>query len=85
MNAIHKQECVDYMVERMKKEIRADVAKGAVPASVESFSGLHDFVDANMYSDPDGFLETHTWDELTDVFNDASDVVDAWIKEGGLK
>ena len=36
-------------VARMKTEILADIAAGTVPASVFTFSELHDYVDANEY------------------------------------
>lgn len=37
------------VIDRMKREVREDIAKGIVPAAVASFSELHDHVDANEY------------------------------------
>ena len=48
-------------VARMKSEILADIAAGTVPASVSTFSELHDYVDANEYGgfcDPDSVMGT---------------------------
>lgn len=86
---------VDEMVEVLKAEILEDVKKGIVPNDIESFSELHDFVDANMYGglgddewianhDDDG-EPTDKWSNWMDVICKTQDVVDAWIKEGGLK
>lgn len=36
-------------IARMKSEILADIAAGTIPATVASFSELHDYVDANEY------------------------------------
>ena len=63
------------LVERMKEEILRDVIDGIVPEGVQSFSELHDYVDANMYG-----IE----DEDVDVINEAQDKVDDWIQFGGL-
>lgn len=38
------------VVDRCKREIRADIKRGTVPATVKSFAELHDYVDANDYS-----------------------------------
>jgi hypothetical protein len=45
MNTPNLQETIA----RMKSEILADIVAGTVPASVSSFSELHDYVDANEY------------------------------------
>jgi hypothetical protein len=37
-------------IARGKREILDDIADGRVPASVVSFSALHDYVDANEYA-----------------------------------
>lgn len=90
---------LEVTVERMKREVKEDVAAGRVPADVGSFSELHDHVDANEYG---GFCEDEladAWIEhfggrdadegMPDAFiafmNDAQNAVDAWIKEGGLR
>ena len=86
---------VEEMAEVLKAEILADVKKGIVPNDIESFSDLHYFVDANMYGafgddewdanhDDDG-EPTDKWSNWMDVITKTQDVVDAWIKEGGLK
>lgn len=75
------------IVERMKNEIAADVFDGRVPATVGSFSELHDYVDANCYAglceDSAPLPSENEW--LNDRVNDAMDEVDAWIKQGGLR
>ncbi len=81
---------IDSCVAQVKAEIRADVASGVVPASVASFSELHDYVDANCYgglcdSDsphhaaamPDGTVDAG-------FVNSVQDAVDAWLEAGSL-
>jgi hypothetical protein len=85
------------LAEKMKAEILADVENGVVPASVASFSELHDYVDANLYGGTEALLEgldaaAQDTDEghsaaltaLCDLANPAMDAVDAWIKAGGI-
>jgi hypothetical protein len=78
-------------VARMKAEILADIAAGTVPATVASFSELHDYVDANTYG---GFCD----DEYVARFglpsdegypesqynfeNSAQNAVNAWLVAG---
>jgi len=73
----------DTAVARGKEEISDDVAAGIVPASVASFSELHDYVDANEYGglcDPDAFGGVETYGiEFAAAVQDA---LDAWIKAG---
>ena len=69
-------------VERMKREILADVRKGVVPVTCKSFSELHDYVDANCYG---GFCEEGFDETKVDAVNAAQNAVDLWIKAGGLK
>lgn len=89
---------LEQTVERMKREVLADVASGRVPASVASFGDLHDHVDANEYG---GFCEDELAEAMIahfggrdadegmpDAFisfmNDAQTAIDTWIKAGGL-
>jgi hypothetical protein len=68
-------------VERAKREIRADITSGRVPASVASFAELHDYVDANGYG---GAFEVE-WndsDEFNAFWNGVQSAIDAWIKAG---
>ena len=44
-------------IARAKREVLSDIADGTVPATVTSFSELHDYVDANGYGG--GFEEDH--------------------------
>lgn len=86
-------------VERMKKEIRADVLSLSLPAQVASFSDLHDYVDANEYG---GFCEDELCDSLIAHFGGrdhdegmpdgmlaymgaARSLIDLWIKSGGMR
>ena len=80
-------------VEQGKLEIIEDVLAGDVPEDVESFSDLHDFVDANAYAD--GFTHpdvpeddpTHeaTMEQWIKELNEVQETLDKWIKDGGLK
>lgn len=88
------------VVNQAKREIRHDVKAGVVPASVRSFSRLHDYVDANDYG---GFAiektASPTFDRLVrserrsdrilqtriDFVNKVHEALDAWLKTGGLK
>ena len=69
-------------IERMKREILADVRKGVVPVTCVSFSELHDYVDANCYG---GFCDDGFDTTKVDAINAAQDAIDLWIKAGGLK
>ena len=69
-------------VERMKREILADVRKGVVPNTCGSFSALHDYVDANCYG---GFCEEGFDESKVNATNDAQNAIDLWIRAGGLK
>lgn len=84
------------LAERIKAEILKDIQLGHVPNTVRSFADLHDHVDANCYGDTealfDHFVSESATDQehqkkldaLMDVMNPAMDIVDKWIKEGGL-
>jgi len=71
-------------VARCKQEILADIASGRVPATVASFSELHDYVDANEYGGgaEDWSEEKSGTDEFCDFWNRVQNEVDAWIKAG---
>lgn len=86
------------LAEDMKKEILEDVRNGRVPVTVASFSQLHDYVDANCYGGTEALLEEMddaapdtdeghraALDKLCDLCNPAMDIVDAWIKAGGIR
>jgi hypothetical protein len=78
-------------IARMKSEILADIAAGTVPATVASFSELHEYVDANEYG---GFCDAEYVarfglpsdegypDSLTDFANAAQDSIHAWLVAG---
>ena len=42
---------IEETIEHMKAEVMAEIASGRIPDSVESFSDLHDYVDANEFGD----------------------------------
>lgn len=71
------------LVERMKKETLADIASGRVPATVASFSELHDYVDANEYGGfcEDAFQYDASDDAKVDLVNKCQSAVDRWIKK----
>ena len=84
------------MAEQMKLESMDDVKSGVIPATVASFSQLHDFVDANCYGGSEELFaqlvtesktdEEHQakLDRLNAIMDPAMDIVDAWIKTGGM-
>jgi len=74
-----------------KAEVAGDVRAGRIPASVRSFSELHDYVDANAFGGAfdwpclssdrdDGYQQA-----FADFWNAVQNNVDAWIKAGGLR
>jgi len=83
-------------IERMKREVKADIASGRVPAGITCFADTDDYVDVNYYG---GFCEDDLCaalrahfggqpDEvmpraMRDFINAAQDAVDAWIRAGG--
>jgi hypothetical protein len=84
-------------VERMKREIRADIAAARVPADVKRFGDLDDHVDANCYG---GFCEDDFMDRLVVHFGGldhgdgmpealrshidaAQDAINQWLANGG--
>ena len=85
------------LADRMKADILEDVIEGVVPRSVSSFSELHDYVDANTYGGTESLLDAATLaapatDEgahnallsIVDLMNPAIEIVDAWIRQGGI-
>lgn len=66
-------------VKKVQDEILDDIAQEVVPATVGTFSELHDYVDANCYG---GACDDFTTITLGD-FNAMSDAVDAWLRDGG--
>ena len=73
------------MFERACREVLADVLTGKVPATVASFSELHDYTDANGYGglcdEGAPFLSP---EELCAAGNELQDALDQWIKAGDL-
>lgn len=73
-------------VERAKVEILTDIRDEAVPV-VESFSELHDYVDANEYGglcdEPHPYgLEGEEWLQWGNAVQEALNI---WIVGGGLR
>lgn len=71
-------------IERMIREIQNDIDEGRVPATVATFSELHDYVDANEYG---GFCDEWTddeaaWDLLVEQSNRCQSFVDQWLRAG---
>lgn len=77
------------------QEVLNDVREGTVPASVASFSELHDHVDANGYGgafdwpasmSEQSDLGNHRYTDLHCRFwNTVQNRVDAWIKSGKVR
>ena len=74
---------VDACVEACKREIQYDIDSGLVPASVRSFSELHDYVDANLYGGGGEWPEEEWSTERFCAFwNRVQSAVEAWLKRG---
>jgi hypothetical protein len=65
-------------IARAKREIMVHITEGRVPADVDSFSALHDHVDANEYG---GLCESDV-DPETFPVNTLQNAVDAWLARG---
>ena len=78
---------VNAAVRAMWAAIHKDADEGLVPATVRSFSELHDHVDANLYL-IEAFPELDDLDEYGDeelrLFNAASTIIDQRLKSSGL-
>ena len=69
-------------IERAKREILVSVESGLIPATVESFSALHDYCDANGFG---GAFDEGLFPDIDcDFWNAVLDAVDLWIKAGGI-
>jgi len=88
------QTLIDSKTEQIKKEVLADIISGIVPTTVNSFSELHDYVDANCYG---SFCEDEYFEFLIqnfggrdenegmpqgmlDFMNQVQDNIDSWLK-----
>lgn len=73
----------DFVIERGKREIMADVRNGTIPSTAADFSELHNYVDANGYG---GAFEddAHAVEDV-DFWNAVQDALDLWIKSGALR
>lgn len=72
------------IIERIQDEIRRDVEVGDVPSDVASFSDLQDYVDANMYGESDPIFASLTDPPDFPDLNRVQDLIDRWIKAGGI-
>lgn len=85
MTAQEWELCGVPVVERAKREVLADIAAGHVPATVRTYSELHDHVDANYYGGAfEGELseDDAERDEQMGFWGRVQDAVDEWIKAG---
>lgn len=85
----------EQLAEKMKVEILADIRSGIVPVSVQNFSVLHDYVDANCYGGTEALLdeldagatsdEEHrkSLDTMCDLMNPAMEIINEWLANGG--
>jgi hypothetical protein len=93
MNTSNKKWSIDDLVFIGKGQIIRDIAEGVLPRHCPNFSELHDFVDANEYSNfcHDAFMRElerqYGWNEdrepLADLVNDVQGRIDEWLKHGG--
>lgn len=70
---------IETAIARSKSEILADIASGEVPTTVQTFSELHDYVDANEYG---GLCDDDLFDTLNPWVNDIQNAVNAWLLAG---
>lgn len=74
-------ERIQVAVERGKREIRADIARGRIPVDeVLTFADLHDYVDANEYA---GLCDDGVDPETTPI-NEIQNALSEWIQSGAL-
>jgi hypothetical protein len=66
------------LVSRVQRETSVDIENGALPASVRSFSELHDHVDANTY----GGLCDDNADVPPETQVAMQEQVDRWLANG---
>jgi hypothetical protein len=83
----HEAEHLGPAVERGTREILEDIADGTVPASVRSFSRLHDYTDANHYGGAfEADLPADDADPRRDAFfaywNAVQDRLHQWLQDG---
>jgi len=74
-------------IELAKAEIRTDILCGVIPASVASFSELHDYVDANEYGGlcTDEFMNSFdSEDAMIEASNTLQDAVHDWLYRGRI-
>jgi hypothetical protein len=71
---------LEQVIHRAKREILDDIETGNVPASVGSFSELHDFVDANGYGG--AFEEDAHCVDNVDFWNAVQNSVNKWLSDG---
>jgi len=86
---------VEQCVLEMKIKVLQGIKDGDYKAAdIESFSDLHDYMDANMLCEDilptlDEEVADDFWDDYFekahDILQDAQYVVNAWITRGGLK
>ena len=74
------------MIRRGKLEIKGDIDAGIVPATVDSFSQLHDYVDANEYAGlcDDNFMNPAS-QEGADIANEVQWQIDEWLRTGATE
>ena len=71
------------MIRRGKLEILSDIDDGIVPATVATFSELHDYVDANEYAGlcDENFMPSDS-QEGADIANEVQGQIDEWLRHG---
>lgn len=70
---------ITLVIARSKSEILADIADGTVPATVATFSELHDYVDANCYG---GLCDDECPPEVWDAGAEIQEAVHQWLVAG---
>jgi hypothetical protein len=76
------------IVKRMKAEVVEDVKRGILPTTVQSFSELHDYVDANEYGgfcDGEVIEDERERDREVEFMDKCQTAIGNWLRAGGLK
>jgi hypothetical protein len=81
---------VPVFVAAVKAEILELIADGTIPATVTTFSELHDYIDANMLGEDlfppmpeaEDDDDDDYWEAMHELVSDAQDDVHQWLQAG---
>lgn len=73
-------EVIATAIEQAKAEITADIEKGVVPETINDFSELHSYVDANMYGGMDEIGERYGSLTMFQIGDAVQNAVHEWLQ-----